>query len=66
VLDDDDDFTQHSNLVLRQFTPIFLFVLSGKVSVEGKYAFVNDSSFLMQILCVDIFRSVSRPTVRGL
>ena len=52
VLDDDvDDFTQYSTLVLRQFTSSFLFVLIGKVFVEGKYAFVNDSSFSLQILC---------------
>lgn len=59
VLDDDvDDFTQYSTLVLRQFISIFLFVLAGKVSVEGNHAFVNDISFSMQILCVDILRSV--------
>lgn len=59
VLDDDvDDFTQYSTLVLRQFISNFLFVLTGKVSVEGKHAFVNDISFSMQILRVDILRSV--------
>ena len=59
MLDDDvDDFTQYSTLVLRQFISIFLFVLAGKVSVEGNHAFVNDISFSMQILCVDILRSV--------
>jgi hypothetical protein len=59
VLDDDvDDFTQYFTLVPSQFTPSFLFVLTGKVSVEGKHAFVNNSSFSMQILYVDILRSV--------
>jgi hypothetical protein len=63
---EDDDFTKCYNLVLSQFTFIFLFVLSGKFSVEGRYAFVKDSSFLIQILCVDILRSVSRSAGRGL
>jgi hypothetical protein len=59
VLDDDvDNFTRYSTLVLRQFKSSFLFVLTGKSSVEGKLTFVNDSSYSIQILYVDILHFV--------
>jgi hypothetical protein len=67
VVDDDiDNFTQYSTLVLRHFTSSFLFALTGKVSFVGKYAYLNDSSFSIQSLCMDILCSVSRPNVRSL